>query len=252
MAVPKRNPDPKTLAESLGAQGSPCPIPFTHDRLSEAHHWWHEMAHYYHEPEPFRYRLGAFVVAARSVTYMLQKESSKFEDFGWYDEWVLRAKDDKFLRWLNDVRTDFIHRQALEPKSYLKMRCIDNPRERHFDDDEDEEGSNLYNVSPFACTHYYIGIGWRTDHAHEFTRHWEMEGLACEVLEACATVYDRLDEVVTEAHKRLGADHQSFRKSPAGHSMPCMDDTTKFRVICTTVKDGKEVWEYEPPGLHEH
>ena len=51
------------------------------------------MAYYYHEPEPFRYRLGAFVVAARSVTYMLKKESSKFEDFGWYDEWVLRAKD---------------------------------------------------------------------------------------------------------------------------------------------------------------
>jgi len=123
------------------------------------------MAHWYHEPEPFRYRLGAFVVAARSVTYMLQKEGSKLGDFGWYDEWVARAKTDRFLRWLNDTRTDFIHRQALEPKSYLRMRCIDNPRERHFMDDEDEEGSDIYNVSPFACTHYYIGIGWRTDHA---------------------------------------------------------------------------------------
>ena len=252
MVAPKPNPDPKTLAESLGAHGSSCPIPFTHDRLREAHHWWHEMAHYYHEPELFRYRLGAYVVAARGVTYMLQKESSKIDDFRWYDEWVLRAKSDKFLLWLNDARTNFIHRQALEPKSYLKMRCIDNPRERHFLDEEDEEGSNIYKVNPFACTHYYIGKGPLTDHAHEFTRHWEMDGLACEVLESCATIHDRLDEVVTEAHERLGANVQSYRGSPSGHSMPCMDDTTKFRVICTTVKDGKEVWEYEPPGLHEH
>jgi len=210
------------------------------------------MAHYYHEPEPFRYRLGAFVVAARSVTYMLQKEKDKFDDFEWYEKWVLRAKNDKFLRWLNDTRTDFIHRQALEPKSYLKMRCIDNPRERHFTDDEDEEGSDIYNVNPFACTHYYIGIGWRTDHAHEFTRYWEMDGLSCEVLEACATIHDRLDEIVSEAHARLGADVQSYRRTASGHSMPCMDDTTRFRVICTTVKDGKETWDYEPPGLHGH
>jgi hypothetical protein len=220
--------------------------------MAEAHHWWHEMAYYYHEPEPFRYRLGAFVVAARGVTYMLQTEKSKFTDFGWYDEWVLRAKNDTFLRWLNDARTTFIHRQALEPKSYLKMRCIDNPRKSHFVDEDEEEGPDIYNVSPFKCTHYYIGTGWRTDHAHEFTRHWEMDGLDCEVLEACATIHDRLDEVVGEAHDRLGAHVNSYRTSPEGHSLPCMDDTTKHRVICTTVKDGKEIWEYEPPGLHQH
>ena len=209
------------------------------------------MAQYYHEPEPFRYRLGAFVVAARSVTYMLQKESSAFNDFGWYEEWVLRTKNDEYLRWLNSTRTDFIHRQALVPKSYLQMCCINNPRERHFFD-EDEEGSNLYNVSPFACTHYYIGTGPRTDHSHEFTRHWEMMGLAGEILEGCATVHDRLDEVVTDAHQRLGAQVEVYRESPSGHSMPCMDDTAKFRVIRTTVKKGKEVWKYKPPFPHEH
>ena len=65
-------------------------------------------------------------------------------------------------------------------------------------------------------------------------------------------IADRLDEIVSEAHDRLGAHVQSYRKSPDGHSLPCMDDTTKFRVICTAVKDGKEVWEYEPPSLHDH
>jgi hypothetical protein len=51
MAHATRNSDPKSLAESIAAKGSICPIPATHDRLSEIHHWWHEMARWYHEPE---------------------------------------------------------------------------------------------------------------------------------------------------------------------------------------------------------
>jgi hypothetical protein len=251
METPKPNPDPKSLAESLGAQGSACPIPFTHDRLREVHHWWHEMARYYHEPEPFRYAFGAFVQAARNVTFVLQKEKGIFPDFAWYAEWVSKAKQDALLTWLLDTRNDFVHRQSLEPKSYLRMRCIDNPRQNHFDD-EDGDGSDIYNVSPFACTHYYIGTGWRTDHAHEFTRHWEMDGLPYEILKTSADIYDRLDDLVTKAHKRLGATMQSYRASPDGRALPCMEDIDKHRVIFTTVQDGKEIWNNEPPGLHDH
>jgi len=55
------------------------------------HYWWHEMARNYHEPEPFRYSLEAFVQAARNVTWVLQKEKRVFEDFSWYEEWAARA-----------------------------------------------------------------------------------------------------------------------------------------------------------------
>ena len=60
---------PETLPEMLTDGEGACRIPFTHDRLNETHHWWHEMANYYHEPEPFRYSFGAWIQAARSVTY---------------------------------------------------------------------------------------------------------------------------------------------------------------------------------------
>ncbi len=43
------NPNPSSLAEKVAAAGSSCPIPFTHDRLFETHHWWHEMARWSHE-----------------------------------------------------------------------------------------------------------------------------------------------------------------------------------------------------------
>ena len=44
------------LADQLAAPGIACPIPSTHDKLHEAHYWWHEMAEDYHEPNGFRSR----------------------------------------------------------------------------------------------------------------------------------------------------------------------------------------------------
>lgn len=211
------------------------------------------MARNYHEPDPFRYALGAFIQAARNVTWMLQKEKSAFTDFAWYREWSEKAREDPLLRWLHDTRNDFVKSQALEPKSWMTMRCIDNPRQGHFDEYGDEEdGSLTYKVSPFACTHYYIGTGWRTDHVHEFTRQWEMEGLSTELLEACAGIYDRLDDLVVDDHRRLGAQMPSHRTEHSKRALPCMEETTKHRVIRTIVRDGQEIWEYEPQEDHEH
>src|SRR6266566_5449935 len=101
MSSPHRQTEPPdSLAELFAGEGPPCSIPYTHDRLHECHHWWHEMARNYHEPEPFRYSLGAFLQAARSVTFMLQKEQGAFSDFSWYQQWQERAKNDELLQWL--------------------------------------------------------------------------------------------------------------------------------------------------------
>ena len=51
------------------------------------------MAEMYHEPDPFRWRLGAFAQAARSVSLMLQTEKALFKDFDWYEnDWVSKMK----------------------------------------------------------------------------------------------------------------------------------------------------------------
>jgi hypothetical protein len=241
------NPDPKSLAEKLAAEGSQCPIPATHDRLAEVHHWWHEMAHWYHKPEPFRYRVGAFIQAARNVTWMLQTEKAVFEEFGWYEAWAKRAKDDPVLKWLKDTRNDLVKQQALEPNSWLEMRCIGNPR---LPGRKDKHPAQML-VSPFQCTHYYIMRGPPTDHVHEFTRHWSMDGLdGRELLEVCADVYDRLDEVVQEAHERLGAHVVSYAQPGSARRLPCMDEIKKHRVVKTRMRKGREVWINEPKGLH--
>ncbi len=206
------------------------------------------MAHYYHEPHQFRYALGAFVQAARAVTFMLQKEQRVFKDFAWYQEWVERAKKDPVLQWLNDARTDFVHRQSLEPKSWLRMRCIDNPREIP---DDNDDGSIAFNVSPFECTHYYMDKGPGTDHGHEWTRYWEIDGLrGREVLDACAEIFDKLDELVVDAHVRLGHSTTTFKRENSKRNLPCMENLEKYRTVRTVVEKGREVWQDEPPRLH--
>jgi hypothetical protein len=92
---------------------APAPSPDTHDRLAEVHHWWHELAELYHEPDPFRYRLGAFTQAARSVTLMLQTEKAVFEDFDFYEnDWVAKAKADPIMRWLKNTRNSSFHQSV--------------------------------------------------------------------------------------------------------------------------------------------
>ena len=69
---PKRAKRPEALAWSLSGHKSPCPIPSAHDRLNEAHYFLHQMKAAYHQPEPFRYNLHAFIQAIESIFDMLR------------------------------------------------------------------------------------------------------------------------------------------------------------------------------------
>lgn len=244
----KRRADPASLAEKVAAEGSTCPVPFTHDRLDECHHWWHEIARNYHEPDPFRYCLGAFVQAARSVTYMLQKEKSAFEDFNWYAEWVRASKKNPLLVWLNGVRTELVHRSALTAFSTLELRCL----KQGANDPIDPQPARSQ-VSPFRCTHTYIGPDFHGDHPHEFAREWRTEGIAdWELLNATATIFDSLADLVHTAHEKAGAHLGRNHEPGERHRLPCMDDLAKHLVIRTEIVDGREVWIDEPQGTHSH
>ncbi len=183
------------------------------------------------------------------MTFMLQNEKSVFKDFAWYEQWAATAKNDPVLRWLNDARVTFVHQDALAPHSWLKMRCLKNPDDPFGEDD----GPVLIEASPFVCTHIYMQMGPHGNHAHEYTRHWSMDGLSGrEILEVCADVYDRLDALVHTAHEHAGTSMLVHRNDGSIRSLPCMENVEEFRVVRTELRDGKEIWINEPPGLHSH
>lgn len=234
---------PRSLAENLSAGGS-CPIPATHDRLEECHYWWHEMGRNYHEPGPFRYSLGAFLQAARSVTFMLQAERRAFKDLVWYEAWADRAKESPTLSWVNKSRVSVVHEGALATNSWMELRCLN--------DDGSIAESTARRVNPFICTHRsmeessaVIGPAGE-DHGHDFVRYWELDELAGrELLEACSEVYQSLSDLVDMAHREAGA---TVRPNYAG-PIPCMQETLSHRTAHIT-KTGE--WLNPPPGLHEH
>jgi hypothetical protein len=78
------------------------------------------MVDHYHQPDPFRYSLSAFLQAARNVTFALQKElsgSSGFEEF--WEERQTEMKADSDLRLLNDARVIVVHKGSLVPSSSM-------------------------------------------------------------------------------------------------------------------------------------
>jgi hypothetical protein len=206
------------------------------------------MAQWYHEPDPFRYRLGAFAQAARSVTLMLQTEKAAFTDFDWYEvDWVSRMKNDLIMKWLDSTRTNLFHRKSLELSSWLEMECFRNPRSSPWEEDNIPIGT----VDPFQCTHYYINQGPTTDHGHNFTRLWSMDDLdGRELLDVCAHIYDRLDELVNDAHERLGASTVSYANPGSKRRLPCMENIDQYRIVKTRMRKGKEVWINKPRKSH--
>src|SRR5207244_2059073 len=150
-----------------------------------------------------------------------QKEQGAFWDLAWYQQWQERAKNDELLQWLKDTRTDLVHRQALEPESWMEMRCVGNPRLPL--GYNEEEGPFIFRVNPFVCTHQHIRpeLSWAEDHGHEYTRHWGIATLpGRELLAATADIYDRLDALVREAHEQLGIQMTSFRNPESPRALP--------------------------------
>jgi hypothetical protein len=251
---------PESLAEAIAQGRGECPIPATHDRVRECHYWWHEMARNYHEPNEFRWSLGAFLQAARSVTFMLQTEKGSFRDFDWYTDWQTKARQQPLLRWVNDTRVQVVHQAVLAANSWARFTCLfkrSDPRRRDPDDWDDSPGGPLEVIlNPFVCTHQYLTMGFAEDHPHEYIRHWEIDSLKDrELLDACASIIDLLIDLSSEAHARAGAEAWMERgglalRESGDHVFPCMNNTVKHRTARTAVKNGVEVWKNAPAGLH--
>jgi hypothetical protein len=112
---PRRGVD---LGASLSTSEEPSPVPSSHDKVHEAHYFIHQLIENYHEPHPFRFQLSAFLSAAWSITWILQKELAQREGFAaWYEPRQQAMRNDADLRFLNDLRVGVVHQQSLVPAS---------------------------------------------------------------------------------------------------------------------------------------
>jgi len=107
----------KILASSLSGNETACPIPSSHDRLKEVHFFLHKMAETYHEPDPFRYHLHAFIQSFESTLAILDIETQNDGRFNDFREKRQAFVQTETMRKLNSVRDALVHLESLVPDS---------------------------------------------------------------------------------------------------------------------------------------
>jgi hypothetical protein len=82
----------------------------TKEKLAEAKYFLNQMNENQNNSQVFRFNLDAFLVSARSVTMIMQKEFNKNPTFKqWYADKQCVMKADKTMQYLNKLRTITIH-----------------------------------------------------------------------------------------------------------------------------------------------
>lgn len=82
------------------------------------------MVEEYHDPDPFRYNLNAFLQSLRSVTLYLQSEGSDADAFpAWYEGEQDGMRGDALLRRFLEGRNVIVHKGPLAGVSWLVEVC---------------------------------------------------------------------------------------------------------------------------------
>jgi len=86
----------------------------TRQKLGEAEHFLELMKEHLDDDIRFSYYFSAFLSAARSITFHLQKQYSSYANFSdWYYPYQEEMKDDKELKYLHELRVEEVHREPV-------------------------------------------------------------------------------------------------------------------------------------------
>jgi hypothetical protein len=246
-----------------------CPTPTAHKRLNEAHRFWHECLEEYQSPEGFRVKLNACIQALRNVTFVLQKEKHLIDGFQeWYAPWQERMRSDPILAWVVKSRNRIVKEGDLETLSKARATLITDyysaadSTSKEFTqasavDAADHEAKKEVNAPPRFHLEEIVRMaasGLPRRILEESTlvleRRWVDRALPDhEILDALATAYGRLTDLITDAHTRVGLEnpvmfHSSdgdvgVQPHPGWHGrLPCMVTTRDARTISVMLKDG--------------
>lgn len=239
-----------------------CPLPKTHTRLRQVHDLWHEAATAYPDPDEFTLKLNACVQAARTVTFVLQKEHSKSERFeAWYGAWQSRIRTDPLMRWLVEARNTIEKEGDLETHSEAVVSLAAGAYEQVL------KKMQLPPLLPPELVAAAIDVkgldeGMRRDGVLIVERRWAVDDLPDdELLDVLGHCYGVLAAVVREAHARLGVTMRTFggelhglRHDRADHPtgrLPCMTATRELRTAYWHLGlDGLLEYEVSATELH--
>lgn len=196
--------------ERMRAEKS-CPLPKTHNRLRQVHDLWHEAQWSYPDVDEFTTKLNACIQAARSVTFVLQKEHSHSDGFdAWYGAWRARMRADPLMKWLVDARNEIEKEGDLESHSTALVSLVVGAQEVELTRLEVDPMASPQEVAS-AVRVDELDESVREDAVLVVERRWTVNELPDEeLLDVLGHCYGVLATVVREAHERLGYAMRTF------------------------------------------
>lgn len=111
----------------LNKEKKACPIATTHRRINHTLSIFEDINNSYQNPEKFTSDLNNIIQALRNITFILQSEKSKIENFDkWYEPLQEAMRKDDAMRWLVDSRNYVVKKGDLEKDSYLSIRIFNH------------------------------------------------------------------------------------------------------------------------------
>ncbi|WP_431836165.1 hypothetical protein [Cellulomonas sp. Y8] len=207
-------PDEQSEPEAETPEPWSCPIPQSHDRFGEAHYFLHRLESDYHHPQLFRYNLNAFVSALRAVHEILAKELERKGEVTWWKERRREFAEDEVLARFARGRNLALHQRSILEGSRVSIglfrgRRMKLAQETDIQTDEPSDAllrRVLPHFIPFLVDEEHSAIGEQIG----VERLYFVRELSPteDVLRACFRALARTTGALSEAHNRLGAEHE--------------------------------------------
>ena len=182
------------------------------DRFREAHYWIHMLERHYHQADPFRWYLNAFLKAIKEVPQLLTMELQNEKGFKeWFSDQRKQLHADPLIDRFTQQRNQVVHQRMLLPNSSCRvgvteLRGLKLGMDFKTDPRED---------SDVAMDHYlraasewdYLGILIPDEDSIPCVqREWRLDDLDGEVVDLCAKAWLRIGKTIGAVLGWLGED----------------------------------------------
>jgi len=227
-----------------------CPLAAVDRRLSDLHQFWHQAERAYFNPDEFRLAIQAAIQTARQVSFVLQKNKELIPDFDkWYEDWKAKLAAAPLMKWMVKARNQIEKQGDLEAHSFISAEIVAS----HLDEGPKIQVPVKLSDAPLALVksipNSMLGEHIKKDGILRIRRRWIEDTLPeMELLDAVATAYGQLAQLVCSAHEQMNLvcpittnveTGQRFPEAGQDGRLPCMIGHEDTRTLDVWLATGK-------------
>jgi hypothetical protein len=227
-----------------------CPLAAIDRRLSDLHRFWHQAERAYFDPDEFRVAIQAAIQTARQVSFVLQKNKELIPDFDrWYGGRQERLAAIPLMKWMVEARNRIEKQGDLEAHSFVSAEIVAS----HLDEGPKIQVPAKLSDAPLALVRgipdSMVGDHIKKDGVLRIRRRWIENTLPeVELLDAVATAYGHLAQLVLSAHEQMGLVRpvttnvetgEQFPEADQDGRLPCMIGHEDARTLDVWIATGE-------------